>query len=91
VFGEVPDRGQHDIAAKVSSDQDLIAALSLLPPRQRAVLVLRYLDDLTEAQTAQALGISLGTVKSTAHRATATLRRLCPDLSTTPTPEGTHS
>jgi len=48
--------------------------LAGLPPRQRAVLVLRYYEQLTETETAEALGISVGTVKSTAHRALAQLR-----------------
>lgn len=49
-------------------------ALAELPPRQRAVVVLRYFEDLTEAQTADALGCSLGTVKSQTARALARLR-----------------
>jgi RNA polymerase sigma-70 factor (sigma-E family) len=53
---------------------ELLGALALLPPRQRAVLVLRYFEDLSEAQTAQTLGCSLGTVKSTASRGLARLR-----------------
>ena len=44
-----------------------------LPRRQRAVVVLRYFDDLTERETAEALGVTVGTVKSQAH---AALRRL---------------
>lgn len=44
-------------------------ALAELAPRQRAVLVLRYYEDLTEAEIAAALGISPGTVKATAHQA----------------------
>ncbi len=48
--------------------------LAALPARQRAVLVLRYYEDLSEAQTAQLLGCSVGTVKSQAHRALGTLR-----------------
>jgi RNA polymerase sigma factor (sigma-70 family) len=45
-----------------------------LPPRQRAAVALRYYEDLTEAQTAEILGCSVGTVKSQVHRALATLR-----------------
>lgn len=53
---------------------DLVAALRLLPPRQREVVVLRYLLDLDTAQTAARLGIAPGTVASQLHRALATLR-----------------
>lgn len=45
-----------------------------LPPRQRAVIVLRYYEDLTEQGVADVLGCTRGTVKSTAHRALASLR-----------------
>jgi RNA polymerase sigma-70 factor (sigma-E family) len=45
-----------------------------LPPRQRAVIVLRYYEDLSEQQIADALGCSRGNVKSTAHHALKTLR-----------------
>jgi RNA polymerase sigma-70 factor (sigma-E family) len=53
----------------------LIAALQRLGPRQRAVIVLRYWMDLTEHETAAALKCSVGTVKSQASRALATLRQ----------------
>jgi RNA polymerase sigma-70 factor (sigma-E family) len=49
-------------------------AVRALPPRQRAVLVLRYKEDLTEAEVARLLGLPVGTVKSASHRALARLR-----------------
>jgi RNA polymerase sigma-70 factor (sigma-E family) len=59
----------------VVDDRDALwRALGTLPRRQRAVLVLRYFEDLSEAETANALGISVGTVKSQASRALAKLR-----------------
>ena len=59
------------------ADQDLLwRALAQLPPGQRAVLVLRYYEDLTEAQTAALLGCSIGSVKTQASRALAKLRRI---------------
>ena len=57
------------------ADRDrLWRALQALPPRQRAALVLRYFDDLTEAQTADALGCAVGTVKSQVSAGLAKLR-----------------
>jgi RNA polymerase sigma-70 factor (sigma-E family) len=53
-----------------------VAALRRLPPRQREALVLRYFADLPEHETAEAMGVSRGTVKSTTARALASLGRL---------------
>jgi RNA polymerase sigma-70 factor (sigma-E family) len=61
--------------ADAVADQDLLwSALARLPPGQRAVLVLRYYEDLTEAQTAAVLGCSVGSVKTQASRALTKLR-----------------
>lgn len=58
-------------------DQDLLAgALAALPPRQRAVIVLRYYAGYSEAEIAATLGCSAGTVKSQSAKARQTLRRL---------------
>lgn len=65
-----------DHAAEITERDFLLGALAALPPRQRAVLVLRYFDDLSEAETAQMLGCSLGTVKSHAARGLARLREV---------------
>lgn len=66
---------------------DLWDALGRLPRRQRAVVVLRYFEDLTEAQTADALGCSVGTVKSQHSKALAKLR-IDPALAADARPEG---
>lgn len=55
-------------------------ALMRLPPRQRAVIVMRYYEDRTERETAELLNCSIGTVKSQAHYALARLRELAPEL-----------
>jgi RNA polymerase sigma factor (sigma-70 family) len=54
----------------------LVEALGTLPPRQRAVLVLRYWEQFSEAETAEMLGCSVGTIKSTASRGLSRLREV---------------
>ena len=54
----------------------LKAALARLTPKQRAVIVLRYFEDLTEVDTADVLGVSVGTVKSQTAKALARLRTI---------------
>jgi RNA polymerase sigma-70 factor (sigma-E family) len=72
-----------EVALQEGDVTDRIAlqrALTELSPRQRAVVVLRYFEDRTESQTAELLGISVGTVKSHARDALARLRASVPDL-----------
>ena len=63
-----------DPAHSVAQRDQVLAALASLPRRQCAVIVLRYWEDMTESQTADLLGCSVGTVRSQAHRALAKLR-----------------
>jgi RNA polymerase sigma-70 factor (sigma-E family) len=66
----------------IEIDRDLVIrqALMRLPVRQRAVIVLRYLEDVTEREAADVLGVSVGTVKSQAHAALRKLRDEAPEL-----------
>ena len=73
-----PEQSGHEPAAEpwtaIYERDRVLRALLRLPSKQRAVLVLRFYDDLTEAQAADALGWPVGTVKSTTSRAIAALR-----------------
>lgn len=71
---ELPEREGVDHADGSAGAHDLWAALGRLPRRQRAVVVLRYFEDLTEAETARILECSVGTVKSQTSKAFAKLR-----------------
>ncbi|MDN4173280.1 SigE family RNA polymerase sigma factor [Nocardioides sp. SOB77] len=82
---EVPGTpGAHGRGTAASSDPETALvvqrALARLTPAQRAVLVLRHFDDLTERQTAEVLGVSTGTVKSQNAAALARLRTGAPEL-----------
>lgn len=71
----VPDgAGTGDMAAEVTVRLAVRDALGMLPPRQRAVLVLRIYDDLPEAQVAHLMNCAVGTVKATMSQALAKLR-----------------
>ena len=73
--GELPERAaDFDAYAAAELRTDVARALNALPPRQRAVVVLRYFDDLTEAQVAKAMSCSIGTVKSQTSKALGKLR-----------------
>ena len=75
--GDEPQREQPepgDAFADIDLHDALWAALDRLSRKQRAAVVLRYYEDLSEAETARALGVSIGTVKSTVSRALTRLR-----------------
>lgn len=71
---DVPDRASSDDHTGVDERHDLWEAMGRLPRRQRAVVVLRFVEDLSEAETARVLGVTPGTVKSQASKALAKLR-----------------
>lgn len=78
----LPDRGQ--AAASERPDDGLLAALADLPPRMRAAVVLRHVEDLSVEEVADALGCSRGTVKSQTSRGLEKLRTALPHLERNP-------
>jgi RNA polymerase sigma-70 factor (sigma-E family) len=76
---DLPDLPPDDGGNDASTRQVLMAALATLPRRQRAVVVLRFFHDYTEAATAEAMGTTVGTVKSQTFKALASLR-VCEEL-----------
>ncbi len=79
-----------DPADAVADQDTVLRAIAALPPRQRAALVLRHLDDLSVETTAEILGCAAGTVKALTSQAIASLHRQLPDLSTEET-EAPHA
>ncbi len=80
VTDDLPEStSDHDGAQSLAARDEMVRALARLPRRQRAVVVLRYWEDLTETQVAGVMGCSVGTVRSQAHRALAKLR-VSPEL-----------
>jgi RNA polymerase sigma-70 factor (sigma-E family) len=83
---EVTDRDaapSRDSSGRADDRVTVGAALARLTPRQRAVLVLRFYEDRSEAETAALLGCSVSTVKSQARHALERMRVLAPDLAAT--------
>lgn len=77
---DLPDLGHSGGLDVHAGHLALWAEIRKLPPRMRATLVLRYVEDLTEADTALELGCSVGSVKSQTHHALRRLRAALPDL-----------
>ncbi len=72
---ELPDLPVHDDHSRRSDLRDALSrALERLPKRQRMAVMMRYYEDMSETEIAEALGVSVGTVKSTVSRAVAKLR-----------------
>ena len=81
IFPDLELQGaEPDQSSQTGERVDLLRALGQLTPKQRAVVVLRFFEDRSEADTADALGVSVGTVKSQTHAALARLRTLLPEL-----------
>ncbi|WP_432971557.1 SigE family RNA polymerase sigma factor [Dactylosporangium sp. CA-233914] len=80
LFAAPPEQAGADPHAGTALRMSLDRALALLTPRQRAVLVLRFYEDLTEAQAASMLGCTVGTVKRHAHDGLVRLRSVAPHL-----------
>jgi RNA polymerase sigma-70 factor (sigma-E family) len=70
------ERGQRTVEDQLADSDEMFRALRRLPERQRTAIVLRYYNDLSEAEAADAMGVSPGTVKSSVSRGLDRLRDL---------------
>jgi RNA polymerase sigma-70 factor (sigma-E family) len=86
----MPERITPDAIDEHIERQALWRHVQKLPSRQRAVLVLRFYEDLTEAETARVLGVAVGTVKSQCARALGTLRNSLSEEGVEPAAGGGH-
>ncbi len=85
LLGDMPEPRRHLVDPDDSADRltirlTLREALSRLTPKQRAVLVLRFYEDRTEAEAAQILDVNIGTIKSQTAKALSRLRTVAPEL-----------
>ena len=85
VMAQVPEPAAEYATVSVEARLALQDALRALPPGKRAVLALRYLEDLPESQVAEILGCSVGTVRSQTHKAITQLRSVLVSLGLTNT------
>ncbi len=83
----MPEEVTRDATGQVNLRLDLAKALMQLAPRQRAVLILRFYEDLPEREVADILNCAVGTVRSQTSRALARLREVAPELAPAPTVE----
>jgi RNA polymerase sigma-70 factor (sigma-E family) len=84
---ELPDRAGPETELYDGRKDDIVRALGNLPPRMRAAVVLRFYEDLSEAETARVMGCSVGTVKTQTSRGLARLREQLPALRPAGNPE----
>jgi RNA polymerase sigma-70 factor (sigma-E family) len=74
-YADVPEHyDEHDVVAQLEDRDEIWAGLRTLPSRQRAALVLRFFEDLSDEDTAAALGCRVGTVRSLVSRGLGALR-----------------
>lgn len=70
------DRGERTVEDQAADNDEVFRALQRLPERQRTAIVLRYYNDLTEAEAAEVMGVRTGTVKSSVSRGLERLRQV---------------
>ena len=87
---DLPDRAAPETELYDERKDVMVKALATLPPRMRAAVVLRFYEDLSEAETARLMGCSVGTVKTQTSRGLARLREQLPALRPAGNPEASR-